>query len=282
MRIGENITLYAGTQPPNGKAVENGEKEQEKRKTLFAGEMNPGNTLQDRIAQRKEQAQKQAMKVVGKAWAGRQSVDEGLDESRAHMEELKQEARDLQEEVSGVEKRREALEKAYQAGEIGQAEYLSEKSALAEEEKVYQDKLRENKGSQMGEEAVIRGTKRELLKDRSMGKAWDEADQIMEAAGDDIIGMVVEDSRDHIDEESQKREEQAEKIREEEEKKAELLEKREEREEKLEELLESAPVKEMISLDQLQEEVKQEVQNIVDSMKLLSDDIKGAMVDKAL
>lgn len=282
LRIGENVTIYAGQQPLNGEAVEKGEREQEKRKTLFAGDMNPGNTLQDRIAQRKEEARKQAMKVVGEALAGRQAVDEGMEESRAHIEELKHEALELQEEASGVEERREALENAYQAGEVGQAAYEEEMANLDQEAKVYQDKLGENKGAQMGEEAVIRGTKRELLKDKSMVSAQDQAEQIMEAASDDIVGMVMEDSREHIDEESQKREEQAEKIREEEEKKEEILEKREEREEQLEELLESAPVEEIVTLDQMQEEVRQEVQSIIDKMNLLSEDIKGVAVDQML
>ncbi|MCM1188043.1 MAG: hypothetical protein NC541_01955 [bacterium] len=282
MRVGENITIYTGTQPQTNGAVENREKEQEERKTLFAGELNPGNTLQDRIAQRREQAQKQAMKVVGEAWAGRQEIDEGLDESREHIKQLKQEAKELQEEASGVNERLEELEKAYEAGEISQEEYLSEKANLQQEATTYQSKLSENRGEQMGEEAVIRGTKRELLKDQSMVKAQKEADQVLEAAADEIIGMAVEASRDHIDEESEKREEQAEKIREEEEKKEELQEKRKEREEELEELLEEMPVKEMVSLDQLQEDIRQEVQGIVDKMKLLADDLKGAVVDQAL
>lgn len=282
MKVGENVTIYAGAQPMNGGVLENGKKEQENRKTLFAGDRNPGNTLQDRIAQRKEEARKQAMKVIGEALAGRQAIDDGLEESRAHIEELKEEAKGLQEEASGVTKRQEDLEKAYEAGEISQGDYAKEKADLSQEEKVYQGKIGANEGARMGEEAVIRGTKRELLKDKSMVNAQDEAALIMEAAGDEIVGMVIEDSRDHIDEESRKREEQAEKIREEEEKREEILEKREEREEKLEELTESVPVKEIVTLDQLQEDVRQEVQDIIDKMNLLSEDMKGVAVDHML
>ena len=39
MKIGENITLYAGAQPADSRAAENDAKEQGKRKTLFAGEL---------------------------------------------------------------------------------------------------------------------------------------------------------------------------------------------------------------------------------------------------
>lgn len=280
MRIGENVTLYAGAQPVNGMTTDGTDGEQEKRKTLFAGNLNPENTLQDRIAQKKAEAQKQAMKVVGEAWEGRQAVDDDLDSRRTHVKELKEEKNQLQQEAAGVAQRQEELEKAYEAGEITQAEYLSEKLSLSQEENTYKQKIADNENEIFSENAVIRGTRRELLKDQSMGKAWDQADSIMDAAGDEIIGMVVDASKEHIDEETEKREEQAEAIQEKKEEQEEILEKREERKEQMEELAESVPVQEILSMDKLQEEVKQEVQNIVDKMKLIAEDIKGAMVDE--
>lgn len=280
MRIGENITLYAGAQPANGMTTEGTEQEQEERKTVFAGNLNEGNTLQDRIEQRKAEAQKQAMKVVGEAWEGRQAVDDDLDSRRTHVKELKEEKNQLQQEAAGVAQRQEELEKAYEAGEITQAEYLSEKSNLSQEENTYNQKIADNENEIFSENAIIRGTRRELLKDQSMGKAWDQADSIMDAVGDEIIGMVVDASKEHIDEETEKREEQAEEIQEKKEEQEEILEKREERKEELEELVESVPVEELVSMDKLQDEVKQEVQNIVDKMKLITEDIKGAMVDE--
>lgn len=284
MKIGENITLYAGAQPANGVTTEGtaGEQEKEERKTLFAGNLNQGNTLQDRIAQRKAEAQKQAMKVVGDAWEGRQAVDEDLESRRSHVEELKEEKVQLQQEAEGVAQRREELEKAYEAGEISQAEYLSEKLNLSQEENTYQQKIADHESEIFSENAIVRGTRRELLKDQSMGKAWNQADAIVDAAGDEIIGMVMDTAREHIDEEAEKREEQAEAIKEEKEEQEEILKKREEREEQLEELVESVPVEEMISMDKLQDEVKQEVQEIMDKMKLISEDLKGAMVDESL
>lgn len=282
MKIGKTITLYAGAQPAAGRTAENAAKEQEKRKTLFAGELNQNNTLQDRIAQRREQARRDAMKAVGDAFAGRQKVDELMDESRAHIEELRADQERLKEEFAGVSGRQESLEEAYTAGEIGREEYLAQKASLSEEEKVYRDKLAENQGKIMGENASIRGTKRELLKDKSMVKAWDQADSIMEAAGDEIMGMAVEEAKDHIDEEAEEREEQAREIKEEREEQEEILEKREERKDKLEELAESVPVEQMVAADRLQDEVEQEVQELLNKLKLLPEDIKGASVDQLL
>lgn len=282
MKIGETITLYAGAQPAHSRAAENDAKEQEKRKTLFAGELNQNNTLQDRIAQRREQARREAMKAVGDAFAGRQKVDEITDESRAHLEELKADQERLKEEAAGVSGRQERLETAFAAGEIGQEEYLAPKASLSEEETVYRDKMAENQGKIMGENASIRGTKRELLKDKSMVKAWNQADSIMEAAGDEIMGLVVEEAKDHLDEEAEERREQAQEIKEEREEQEEILEKRQERKDRLEELAESVPVEEMVSMDRLQDEVEQEVQEILNKLKLLPEDIKGTSVDQLL
>ena len=282
MKIGETITLYAGAQPAHSRAAENDAKEQEKRKTLFAGELNQNNTLQDRIAQRREQARREAMKAVGDAFAGRQKVDEITDESRAHLEELKADQERLKEEAAGVSGRQERLETAFAAGEIGQEEYLAQKASLSEEETVYRDKMAENQGKIMGENASIRGTKRELLKDKSMVKAWNQADSIMEAAGDEIMGLVVEEAKDHLDEEAEERREQAQEIKEEREEQEEILEKRQERKDRLEELAESVPVEEMVSMDRLQDEVEHEVQEILNKLKLLPEDIKGTSVDQLL
>ena len=55
-----------------------------------------------------------------------------------------------------------------------------------------------------------------------------------------------------------------------------LLEKKEE----AEELFENMPMEEMIHMGQLKDEIKQEVQKIVSEMKLVAEDIKGAVVDQ--
>lgn len=285
MRVGENITLYAGMQPVGDRIAEGAETEQEKqeqRRTIFVGELNQGNTLQDRIAQKKEQAQKQAMKVVGDAFAGDRSIDEDMESRRRHVEELNDEKKRLQEEAAAVAGRRESLEKAYEAGEVSQADYASETMDISREEQVYQEKLAENENTVLEENAIIRGTRLERLKHNPMGEARKQADAIMEAAGEEIVGMVMEDAKEKVDEESEKREQQAEKIEEEREEQEKFIEKQKEHRKEKEEILENVPVEEMVSLKQTQEDVRQEVQNILDKMKLLAEDIKGAAVDETL
>ncbi len=282
MKVGENISLYAGTAPQNAAAAGGAEKNKEQRKTIFAGDLNQGNTLQDRIAQRKAQAQKEAMKIVGDAFAGELSVDEGVEESRRHIDSLQEEKKQLQEEAATIDAGREKIEKAYEAGEISEEDYQAELKDFYQRKQESNKSLAENESGIMGENAVIRGTKLERLKHNPMGKAQNVADAVMEAASGEIVSMVMDEAKEKIDEESEKREEQAEKIEEKREEKEELIEKQKEHREEKEALLEEMPVEEVVSLSRTQTDIRQEVQEILDKMKLLAEDLKGAKVDETL
>lgn len=285
MKVGETITLYAGARTLSGAAAEDAAGEREKRKTVFAGDLNQDTALQDKILRKKAEAQKQAMKAVEEVWGTQREIDEDLESRRDHVRELKEEKNALGQEAEGVARRFEELEKAYETGEVSEAEYRAEKQNLLQEQKAYNQKISENESEIVSENAVVRGTRQELLKtpyEQSMGGAWDRADAIMDAAGEEIIGMAVDAAKEHIDEETQKREEQAEAAQEKKEEQEEIRDKQEEQEKQAEELADSVPLEEMVSMDKLQDEVKQEVADIVDKLKLLAEDIKGAVVDKSL
>ena len=74
--------------------------------------------------------------------------------------------------------------------------------------------------------------------------------------------------------------EKAEKLEEKLEEQEAFIEKQKDKREEAEELLESMPMKEMLHMEQLKDEIKQEIKNIVSEMKLVAEDIKGAVVDK--
>lgn len=132
------------------------------------------------------------------------------------------------------------------------------------------------------ENAIIRGIREEKRKVHPMADAKKQAEEVMENARNELIGMVVEEAKDHIDEEQEKKEEEAEAIQEKKEEQEEILEKRNEREEELEELMEDMPIGEMADLKNVQTQVQQEIQNMVSKMNLVAEDIKGAKVDAAI
>lgn len=283
MKVGNNITLYVGAQPGSS-AMEGTEREQENRKSIFVGNLNNNRegTLQDRIAERKAKAQEKAMKVVGEVFHTDLKIDEGMEESRRHVKELTEESRELQNGLEDINRRQEVLEKAKANGEISEEQYLQDAENLNQERKVQEQKLAQNQGVIQGENASIRGTRLERLKYHHMADAQKQADEIMDAAEQEILGMAWQEGVDHVDEEAEKREEQAEEIKEEREEKKELLEKQKEKREEEEAWIEELSPKEFSDLTKSAEDVQKEVQDMLRKMNLLDEDIKGAAVDESL
>lgn len=280
MRVGNNITLYAGEQPTKAKAFE--ENVRESRKTVFAGNLNQDATLQDRIGQRKAQAQKEALKVVGDVFAADRAMDADMERRRQHVKELEQERGRLQEEKADISSQRENLQEAYESGEIDRQEFEEQSSVVREQEKAWNARNAENENMFRQENAIIKGTRQERLKKSPMVAAQEQAEEILDAARADIVGMALEEGKDRIDEETEERKEEAEEIKEEKEEREEFIEEQKEKRRKEEELPENLPVSEILTMDELKTNVQQEVQEILDKMKLVAEDIKGAAVDKTL
>lgn len=284
MKVDNNITLYAGAQPGSSAVMEGTEKDRENRKTIFAGDLNRNqeSPLRDRIAEKKAEAQEKAMKFVREAFQADLEIDEGMEESRQHVKALKEERTGLRDGLADIEKRQETLEAARENGEIGEEVYQDELKALNQERITQEQKLAQNQGMIEGENASIRGTRLERLKHHTMVDAWDDADNILAAANDEIVGMAMQEGVDHVDEEAEKREEQAENIKEEKKEKEELLEKQKEKREEEETWIEELSPEEFSDLTKSSDDVQKEVQDMLRKMNLLDEDIKGAAVDESL
>ena len=292
------------------------------RKTIYAGNLLTDFPLRDRIQQRKAQAQERALKIVGDAWDGDRKMDAEIGRSKDRLKELlaadegvqdtrrdcREQSEALREEYhidpdSQEQKDLELLNKAYgaqfypwigmqlteeeeervaqlQAG--GMSEYMSRGMELNRQLWEYASAAYDLQKEIVTENAVIRGIRDERRKHHTMVDAQADADEALKAARDEILGMVIEEAKDHIDEEQENREEEAEEIKEEREEQEELLEERKENEEELEDLMEDMPIDEMADLKSTQEQIRQEVQNVVNKMHLVTEDIKGAMVDTNL
>lgn len=152
----------------------------------------------------------------------------------------------------------------------------------------------------------IREIKNERMKDHTMLDAQKEAEDILEDAGKEIIGMLIGESQDHIDkelaekiekakEEAKEKEEQEEKLEERKEEKEEQqaqLEIRQEENKEAEEikaeqrknarkqsdLLEEAQAN-MTSPSSNTAEAQLAIKEMLQRMKLLEEDLKGASID---
>ncbi len=291
MKVEKNITVYAGAEPDYAhmdKREAEREEDRKESKTIFAGDFQGDQSLQERIRQRKEQAKEQALKIVRDAWERDQAIDQSMEESREHIRQMQEENQGVQSELRDVEQKRQELKDIYgvtdnTAAEDLPEEYKSRLQELNDYASYEEDILQKNELDIMGENAAIRGTKQEMRKrdpEHTMIGAQEQADEVLEAAGEEILDMVLEDAKEHLDEEQEEREEQAEELQEKKEELEQLQEKREENREELEELIEEIPVDDMLELDRTKTDVQQEVRTIVDKMKLVAEDLKGAMVDK--
>lgn len=158
----------------------------------------------------------------------------------------------------------------------------------------------------MMENNEIRAIKNERLKDHTMVDAQKEAKEIMEDAGKEAIGILIGESKDHIDEKiEEKKEEAKEKAEEKEEREEKLKEQREEKEEqqvqfeiRQEENKEAEEIKaeqrrnarkqadlleevqaNKISPSSNAAEAQLAIKEMLQRMKLLEEDLKGASVD---
>ena len=260
------------------------------------------------------------MKVVGDAFAGDQEIDNDIQERRDKIAALEQENQKLQSQINEISDRQDELMEQYgitadsqeqkdlellrkkdkwlkgegpeltkeeseriaQLESEGLTEYQKRQREWDAEKKHFQNDLDKNKEEILVENAIIRGTKLERLKHAPMVKAQKEADAIQDAASKEIIGMIMEEAKDTIDEETKENQEKAEKLEEIQEEKEAFIEKQKEKREETEELLENIPMEELVHMGQLKDEIKQEIKNIVSEMKLVAEDIKGAMVDESV
>lgn len=317
MKVQKNISVFMGESNRARQSREMAEnKASQGKKSIFAGSLNIQQP--DSILLKRQQAQERAMKVVGDAFAGEKKIDADLDSRRQRIKELQSEISAERDKIKAIEDKKKELQKVYGVSEDSQEQKDLEllqrfqrdrlervpdmftEEARERVEKLYQEglteyqsrclevdsgrtgiskKIEEMENEIKQELQIIGDTKIERLKHSPMLDATQMADDIREAAGKEILGMLYEEGKEHIDEETDKRDKQAEKIAEEKKEKEELIEKRKEREEKEAEVLEEI-AKEMTTLEDNTTDVQNEVKNIINKLKLIEEDIKGAAVDQ--
>lgn len=323
MKVQKELSIYMGesTRAMRRQEMEEQQSAKGKKKNVFAGDLNG---IQDNILMKKQQAQKQALKVVTDTWSGDKKIDDDVRERRERIRSLREEVGNAQKELNEIVGQREVLRERYgvdaDSEEQKDLELLlksrearrnpqvsltkEERERFAEiegqERTEYQNRvleldsfgdyhrkiISEAKQQIEIENNIIRETKKERLKKDPMLKAQKQADAIKEAADKEILGMLIDEGKEHVDKEQEEKKEQAAEAKEKKEEQEELLAKRKderkEAEKRAEALAESLPMEELLDLDQTQGEIQKEIQNIVDKMKLIAEDIKGAAVDTTL
>lgn len=312
--------------------------QQIEKKTIYGGKLDLANNP---VAQRREQARKQAWNVVKNAWENDRSVDDMIQKRRGHYAELSVLRDELDAGISRVNEQKENLRKFYgvqeDSGEQKDLELLEKeqdynKHILSEEltaeervrlEEIHKQPLTEYQArvlelndyagevkkqradaerEMQDDVANIGRIKLERLKTHAMVDAQGAADEILDAANDEIIGMLIQDAKEHIDERMEEAKEKSEEAAEEKENRKDALDERKleravrqamvlgtddavEKAKRIKQQIEAADIRldDMVDLTTrctAKKDVSQSLNDIKSNMKVLEADLKGIQVDE--
>ena len=312
----QNTTIFMGdstrSERHNGVIPEkNGQQ------NVFAGDINGS---LDPVARKQQEAKKQVMKIIGDARKSDQKLEDDLSERRNNIKKHKETIGKANDELKLIDNARQELREHYGIEEDSQEEQdlkllekerksrkLDSRIVLTAQEnerlqQIREEGLTEYQKRSLGmlnsgapdeqeiteaqekikqEDGAISVIKDAMLKSKTMIKAQQAADDVMEAARDEIIGMLVDESKDHIDEEMEEKKEAAQEKAEKEKEEQEKIEKQKEDKKEREEFSEqiAASTEFVVEAEKSMEDIQREVKKIMDDMKLLEEDMKGAAVD---
>jgi len=250
---------------------------------LFAGNIVTQNPLDAQIAEKRATAMEKAKKLIGDVFAAEKSVDDDLAERANRIKESEQAIVSANKELAKFEEEKEKLKEQYgitgeETEEMLPTEYKMQRDELTRYGEPQRQVINDAKKVIEEERKVIAAITVERLKTDPMVGATEQAEELLASAEEEIAGMVMDTAVENLKEKA----EEAKEKQEAEEEKAELEEaKRKEREERRKEAeLSEVPVQELLNLEQVRGELKQEVDNMLTEMKLLAEDIKGSLVDE--
>lgn len=252
---------------------------------LFVGNISTQNPLDTQMTEKRTTAMEKAKKLLGDVFAAEKSVDDDLAERASRIKESEQVIVDANKELAKFEEEKEKLKAQYgitgdETEEMLPAEYKMQREELTRYGEPQRQAINEAKKIIVEERKIIAAITVERLKSDPMVETSKQAEELLASAEEEIAGMVMDAAVENIKEKA----EEAKEKQEVEEEKAELEEaKREEREERRKEVeLAEVPMQELLNLELVRGELKQEVDMMLTEMKLLAEDIKGSMVDEEL
>ena len=176
---------------------------------------------------------------------------------------------------SKVELTEEEFQRLQESGPL--TEYQKQALEIEASKGVWQEEIDEAHKQIAVDTQVIRATKLELLKHHGMTDAAKAAEATLQAASDEIVGMLLEEGKDHVEEELDEVVEKAKEEKEEKEEQEAIREKH-----KAEQEEQNQQLAELPDIQRTQTEVEQKIQEILEKQKLLEEDLKGIQVDHML
>lgn len=295
-------------------------------KSISAGNLNNMTNREFNISQKRKSARKQAMKLISDAWdkdnkaaqniknmetekadiavqnSDLKSKLKDIDKSQKDLQELygvapeSQEQKDLellkkyQDNRNGVSNDKFSKEEVDRLKELQNeplTEYQKKALMINSAKDAIRSQIDQNDLKAMNKTMSINSAKIEQLKSQDMLKASDVADSIIDAAEEDIFGMLVNEGKQNIDDNMKEQQEEAKKAEEEKEKKQEQIDEAKKKRQEEKEILENEQQADKLELDTSIKnqtvdhlsEAQQQVEQIMKKNNLINEDIKGIEID---
>ena len=212
--------------------------------TINGSQLNLG---EDLVEEKRKKARSMAMELMLDAYNHDKEIDDTIAESSAHAKSLLAENQESRSMIKDIRKEKENTNEIYGVSEGSEAaedleilrkgrdsmgnpqavltedeyarykelyanglsDYHSRMLQLDADEKVYVDKIRDNKIAAARDYAFNRNMGIERLKTHEMYDAKKQGEQIIDAASKEIISNVVQDAVDNIDEDMDNKKEEA-------------------------------------------------------------------------
>lgn len=248
---------------------------------VFSGKLR---FLEDKITERRREAQEKAMNVVKAAFTGEQILDASVAEMESSIEKGKEEMVAAKAELNRISEEKEKLQRDIFL--LSPEEREAEIEALNKAEEHFRGIITDGQKYEDRTLQALSDIKIERAKSNPMVDATEQAEEILAEAGDDVVNLLFEEAKEYMDAEAAKKEEAAEeKAAKEKEFKERIeamkAEKEDERDEESPALerLEASAIQ-MVKVAETGELVQKELKHIVDRLKLDLEDLKGAAVDE--
>ena len=212
-------------------------------------------------------------------------LDTSVEQMESSLEKGTKEMIAAKAEINKIEEQKERIQKdSFLTSEEVQAEL----EALNKAEAHYKEQIVNGKKYEERTIQALTDIKQEGAKQSPMVDAANEADAVLDAAGKEVIGMLFDEAKDHMDAENDKKQAEAEEKAEQEKKleerieamKAEKEEKKDSETPAVEQLEKST--RRMVKIAETGEAVQKELKAVVDRLKLDLEDLKGIEVDEGV
>ncbi len=236
----------------------------------------------DDIAERRKAAQEKAMNIVKSAFAGERILDTSVAEMKDSIEKGKEEMVAQKAELNRIAEEKEKLQRR---NDLTSEEYGKELKELNEAEQYISGQIANGKKYEERTLQALSDISIERAKSSPMVSATKEAEAVLADAGKQVVNLLFEEAKEHIDAENDKKQAAAEEKAAEEKELEERIEAmkadKEEREDAETPAVEQLEVatKRMVKIAETGEVIQKELKNVVDRMKLDLEDLKGAAVD---